>query len=103
MRTRDKQNKHKLKFDYIAHLQALGKIWKEHSSLVSPDISKTDSIYNNEVINQMSASTKKEYCSILYKCDDILLNITKVDVSLKNSHQKFLNYKKIIKGKELSK
>ena len=51
----------------------------------------------------MSASTKKEYCSILYKCDDILLNITKVDVSLKNSHQKFLNYKKIIKGKELSK
>ena len=97
MRTRDKQNKHKLKFDYIAQLQALGKIWKEHCSLVSTDISSTDRIYNNEVVKLMSANTKKEYCSILYKCDDIISNISKVDVSLKNSHRKFSDYKKIIK------
>ena len=103
MRARDKQNKHKLKFDYIANLQALGKIWKEHCNLVSSDISKVNNIYNNEVINQMSASTKKEYCSILYKCDDILSNISRVDASLKNSHKKFLEYKKIIKSNELSK
>ena len=46
MKTREKQNKHKLKFDYIEQLQMLGKIWKEHCSLVNPDIFKTDNTYS---------------------------------------------------------
>ena len=49
----------------------LGKIWKEHCNLVNPDILKTDNTYNNEVVKLMSKSKKKEYCSILDKCDDI--------------------------------
>ena len=96
MRTREKQNKQKLKFDYIAQLQMLGKIWKEHCSLVNPDILKTDNTYNNEVVKLMNKSKKKEYCSILDKCDDIAANITKVDRSLTKSHQAFSNYRKII-------
>ena len=96
MKTREKQNKHKLKFDYIAQLQMLGKIWKEHYSLVSPNISKTDNTYNNEVVKLMSKSKKEEYCSILDRCDDIVANISKVDGSLKKSHKKFSKYKKII-------
>ena len=96
MKTREKQNKHKLKFDYIAQLQMLGKIWKEHCNLVNPDILKTDNIYNNEVVKLMSRSKKEEYCSILDKCDDIAENITKVDRSLTKSHQAFSNYRKII-------
>ena len=96
MRTREKQNKHKLKFDYITQLQMLGKIWKEHCSLVNPDILKTDNAYNNEVVKLMRKSKKKEYCSILDKCDDIAANITKVDRSLTKSHQAFSNYRKII-------
>ena len=59
MKTREKQNKHKLKFDYIAQLQMLGKIWKEHCSLVNPDILKTDNTYNSEVAKLMSKSKKK--------------------------------------------
>ena len=96
MRTREKQNKHKLKFDYIAQLQMLCKIWKEHCSLVNPNIIKADNTYNNEVVKLMSKSKKKEYCSILDKCDDIAANITKVDGSLTKSHQAFSNYRKII-------
>ena len=96
MRTREKQNKHKLKFDYIAQLQMLGKIWKEHCSLVNPDILKTDNTYNNEVVKLMSRSKKEEYCSILDKCNDILENITKIDGSLTKSHKVFSNYRKII-------
>ena len=96
MKTREKQNKHKLKFDYIAQLQMLGKIWKEHCNSVNPNISKTDNNYNNEVVKLMSKSKKEEYCSILDRCDDILENISKVDGSLKKSHKKFSKYKKII-------
>ena len=96
MKTREKQNKHKLKFDYIAQLQMLGKIWKEQCSLVNPDIFKTDNTYNNEVIKLMSKSKKKEYCYVLDKCDDIAANITKIDGSLTKSHQAFSNYRKII-------
>ena len=96
MKTREKQNKHKLKFDYIAQLQALGKIWKEHCNLVKPNISKIDNNYSNEVIKLMSKSKKEEYCSILDICDDIVENISKVDRSLKRSHKKFSKYKKII-------
>ena len=96
MRTRDKQNKHKLKFDYIAQLQMLGKIWKEHCNSVNLNISKTDNTYNNEVVKLMSGSKKEEYCSILDRCDDIAANISKVDGSLKKSHKKFSKYKKII-------
>ena len=96
MKTREKQNKHKLKFDYITQLQMLGKIWKEHCNSVNPNISKTDSNYNNEVIKLMSNSKKEDYCSILDRCDDILENITKVDESLKKSHKNFSKYKKII-------
>ena len=96
MKTREKQNKYKLKFDYIAQLQMLGKIWKEHCNSVNPNISKTDSNYNNEVIKLMSNSKKEDYCSILDRCDDILENITKVDESLKKSHKNFSKYKKII-------
>ena len=96
MKTREKQNKHKLKFNYITQLQMLGKIWKEHSNLVNPSISKTDDFYNDEVIKLMSNSKKKEYCSILDRCDDIGENIRKVDESLKKSHKKFSTYKKII-------
>jgi len=96
MKTREKQNKHKLKFDYIAQLQKLGKIWKEHCNLVNPSMSKTDNTYNNEVVKLMSKSKKEEYCSILYRCDDILPNIRKVDGSLKKSHKNFSKYKKII-------
>ena len=96
MKTREKQNKHKLKFDYIEQLQMLGKIWKEHCSLVNPDIFKTDNTYNNEVIKLMSKSKKKEYCYVLDKCDDIAANITKIDGSLTKSHQAFSNYRKII-------
>ena len=94
MKTREKQNKHKLKFDYIEQLQMLGKIWKEHCSLVNPDILKTDNTYNNEVVKLMNKSKKKEYCSILDKCDDIAANITKVDRSLTKSHQAFSHYRK---------
>ena len=61
MKTREKQNKHKLKFDYIAQLQMLGKIWKEHSNLVNPDIPKTNNTYNNEVVKLMSNSKKDTY------------------------------------------
>ena len=96
MKTREKQNKHKLKFDYILQLQKLGKIWKEHCNSVKLNISKTDNTYNNEVIKLMSKSKKEEYCSILDRCDDIAANISKVDGSLKKSHKKFSKYKKII-------
>jgi len=96
MKTREKQNKHKLKFDYIVQLQTLGKIWKEHCNLVSPDISRTDNSYSNEVIKLMSKSKKEEYCSILDRCNDIARNISNLDGSLKKSHKKFLKYKKII-------
>jgi len=96
MKTREKQNKHKLKFDYIAQLQMLGKIWKEHCILVNPDILKTDNTYNNEVVKLMSRSKKEEYCSILDKCNDIAANITKIDGSLTKSHNTFSNYCKII-------
>ena len=96
MKTKEKQNKHKLKFNYIAQLQMLGKIWKKHCNLVNPSISKSDNNYNNEVVKLMSKSKKKEYCSILDRCDDIVVNIRKVDGSLKKSHQKFSKYKKII-------
>ena len=96
MKTREKQNKHKLKFDYIAQLQMLGKIWKEQCSLVNHDFFKTDNTYNNEVIKLMSKSKKKEYCYVLDKCDDIAANITKIDGSLTKSHQAFSNYRKII-------
>ena len=96
MKTREKQNKHKLKFDYIAQLKILGKIWKEHCNLANPNISKTDNNYNNEVVKLMSKSKKEEYCSILDRCDDIIENISKVDESLKKSHKKFSKYKKII-------
>jgi hypothetical protein len=96
MKTREKQNKYKLKFDYITQLQMLGKIWKEHCNLVNPDILKTDNTYNNKVVKLMSKSKKKDYCSILDKCDDIAANISKVDGSLTKSHQAFSNYRKII-------
>ena len=96
MRTRKKQNKHKLKFDYIVQLQILGKIWKEHCILVNHNLLKTDKAYNNEVVKLMSRSKKEEYCTILDKCDDIAANITKIDNSLKKSHKAFSNYKKII-------
>ena len=96
MRTREKQNKHKLKFDYIAQLKMLGKIWKEHCKLVNFNISKTDNTYNNEVIKLMSKDTKEEYCSVLDRCNDIAANISKVDGGLKKSHKKFSKYKKII-------
>ena len=89
MRTRDKQNKHKLKFRYIEQLQILGKIWKEHCVLVSPSIPKTDNNYKNEVVRLMSESKKKEYCSVLAKCDDIAVNINGVDGSLTKSHKVF--------------
>ena len=95
MKTRDKQNKHKLKFEYIKQLQMLGKIWKEHCNLVNPDILKTDNSYNNEVIKLMNKDKRKEYCSILDKCNDIAANITNVDRSLTNSHQAFSKYRKI--------
>ena len=96
MKTREKQNKHKLKFDYIAQLQMLGKIWKDHCHLIHPNISKDDNTYNNEVVKLMSKGKKEEYCSILDRCDDIAANISKVDESLKESHKKFSMYKKII-------
>ena len=101
MKTREKQNKHKLKFHYIAQLQMLGKIWKEHCNLVNPNISKSDNSYNNEVIKLMSKKNKKEYCTIVDRCDDILLNISKIDGSLKKSHLKFSKYKKIILTKKI--
>jgi len=44
----------------------------------------------------MSKSKKMDYCSILDRCDDIAMNISKVDESLKKSHRKFFEYKKII-------
>ena len=96
MKTREKQNKHKLKFNYIAQLQMLGKIWKEHCILVNPDILKTDNNYNNEVVKLMSRRKKEEYCSVLDKCDDIAENITKIDKSLTKSHEVFSSYRKII-------
>ena len=73
MRTRDKQNKHKLKFDYISRLQILGKIWKEHCKLVDSKISKSDKHYEEEVIKLMSVKVKKEYSAALDKCDDIII------------------------------
>ena len=97
MKTREKQNKHKLKFTYIARLQTLGRIWKEHCALVSPDVSKTDKNYISEVVRLMSRSKREEFCSALDVCDDILDSIgSRVDVSLRKSHRKFSIYKKII-------
>tara|TARA_B100000965_G_scaffold365511_1_gene350043 strand:- start:1128 stop:1433 length:306 start_codon:yes stop_codon:yes gene_type:complete len=96
MKKRDKQNKHKLKFDYITQLQNLGKIWKEQVKLVDSTILKTDINYHEEVINTMNKSKKEEYCLILDKCDDIAFNIRRVDESLKKSHQNFKFYKKIM-------
>jgi len=100
MKTREKKNKHKLKFDYISQLKMLGKIWKEHSKSVNPNISKTNNTYNNEVVKLMSKSKKREYCSILEKCDDIVENISNVDGSLRMSHKQFSKYKKIILDEE---
>ena len=97
MRTKDRQNKHKLKFDYISNLQFLGKIWKEHCKLVNSKISKTDNGYNEEVFKLMSDKVKNEFSNVLDKCDDIVLYVSKVDSSLKKSHQKFSSYKKYIK------
>ena len=99
MKTRDKQNKHKLKFEYIRQLQMLGKIWKEHCNLVSPDILKTDNTYNHEVVKLIKKDKRAEYSSILDKCDDIAANITNVDRSLTKSHQAFSHYKKIFLDK----
>ena len=96
MKTREKQNKHKLKFDYIAQLQMLGKIWKENQISLDPSIPKSDSNYINEIVKLMSTTQRKKYCSILDRCDDIKANITKIDESLFKSHQKFSDYKKII-------
>ena len=58
MRSKDKQNKHKLKFDYIHNLQLLGKIWKNHTDLVNPKISKDLNSYNEEVVKLMSKNNK---------------------------------------------
>tara|TARA_Y100000996_G_C22482153_1_gene626655 strand:- start:114 stop:422 length:309 start_codon:yes stop_codon:yes gene_type:complete len=96
MKSRDKQNKQKLKFDYIANLQNLGKIWKEHCRLVDSTILRTDNNYPNEVIKSMSKSKRQEYCLIINKCNDIASNISNIDSSLTKSHKMFLNYKKII-------
>ena len=96
MRSRDKQNKHKLKFMYIANLQQLGKILKKHCKLLDPSITKSHNTYIHEVVKLMDESTKKEYCFLLDKCDDIIANIKKVDVSLKMSHSNFSKYRKII-------
>ena len=96
MRTRDKQNKHKLKFLYISNLKKLGKIWKEHCSRLDPSMTKADSNYNYEVVKLMNEDSKQEYCFILDKCDDIVANMRKVDVSLKMSHSNFSRYRKII-------
>ena len=96
MRSKDKQNKHKLKFDYIHNLQLLGKIWKNHTDLVNPKISKDLNSYNEEVVKLMSKNNKDIYCSLVDKCDDIAFNIRRVDESLKKSHQNFKFYKKII-------
>ena len=96
MRTRDKQNKHKLKFLYISNLKKLGKIWKEHCGPLDPSITKAHSNYNNEVVKLMNEDSKQEYCFILDKCDDIVANMRKVDVSLKTSHSNFSRYRKII-------
>ena len=74
MRTRDKQNKHKLKFLYISNLKKLGKIWKEHCSRLDPSMAKADSNYNYEVVKLMNEDSKQEYCFILDKCDDIVAN-----------------------------
>jgi hypothetical protein len=95
MKKKEKQNKHKLKFNYIEQLQKLGKIWKEQCESVSSNISKNDKNYINEVIKLMSKNKRKEYCSVLDKCNDILPNIRKVDGSLKNSHKKFSDYRKL--------
>ena len=81
MRTRDKQNKHKLKFLYISNLKKLGKIWKEHCSRLDPSMAKADSNYNYEVVKLMNEDSKQEYCFILDKCDDIVANMRKVDES----------------------
>tara|TARA_Y100001935_G_scaffold193846_1_gene161931 strand:+ start:1129 stop:1428 length:300 start_codon:yes stop_codon:yes gene_type:complete len=96
MRSRDKQNKHKLKFMYIANLQKLGKIWKEHCKRLDPSMTKADRNYNYEVVKLMNEDSKKEYCLILKKCDDIIANMKKVDVSLKMSHSDFSKYRKIM-------
>ena len=97
MKTKDKQNKHKLKFDYISTLQLLGKIWKEHCCLVDSKMSKNDNGYNEQVVKLMTDNVKNEYSSALDKCDDIILYLNKVDASLKKSHRKFSSYKKYIK------
>ena len=89
MKTRDKQNKHKLKFNYIANLKLLGKIWKEHRTLFQTDLLKSNKNYHDEVISAMSESKKEEFSQLLNVCDDILENISNVDDSLKSSHQKF--------------
>ena len=96
MKSREKQNKHKLKFEYIAQLQMLGKIWKEHCNLVNSNILKTHNMYNKEVVKLMSRSKKEEYCSILDECNDIAANITNIDRTLTKSHKAFSNYRKII-------
>ena len=60
MRTRDKQNKHKLKFLYISNLKKLGKIWKEHCSRLDSSMTRADSNYNYEVVKLMNEDSKQE-------------------------------------------
>tara|TARA_Y100000590_G_C15512144_1_gene935834 strand:+ start:655 stop:945 length:291 start_codon:yes stop_codon:yes gene_type:complete len=95
MRTREKQNKHKLKFQYIAHLKMLGKIWKEHCVLIKSRNSIVDDNYNNEVVKLMNSAVKKEFCFILDRCNDFSANISKIDKSLSDSHENFRKYKKL--------
>ena len=72
MRTREKQNKHKLKFQYIAHLKMLGKIWKEHCTLVKSKISIADVNYNNEDVSGYAFGVGIERIAMLkYRINDI--------------------------------
>ena len=73
----------------------LGKIWKEHCKLVKSKNSMIDDNYYNEVAKLMSSIAKKEFCSILDRCNDISDNISKIDKGLSDSHENFRKYKKL--------
>ena len=110
MKTREKQNKHKLKFDYIAQLKMLGKIWKEHCKSVDQSISTIDDKYDNEVVKLKDNKFEIQYSeqkflidgsSNFYIEDDFknLLNFNILKKNNKTFFESFLN----LQNKEIKK
>lgn len=97
MKTKDKRNKMKLKFDYINSLLFLGKTLKECSFNINKNKMIKENNYYNEIISKMTNDQKIVFCKYVDKCDEILNYINNVDNSLIDSHKEFSCISKIIK------